>query len=266
MTFTVPEATRVDLDLDGRRLSLLDFGGPGRPLLALHGHFSEGRTFARLAGALAPGWRVIAPDQRGHGESDRPGDYGRRGYLGDALAVLDHLGLGPAVVLGHSLGGVNAYQLAAHHPERVGALVIEDTGAVVEDDLSFCLSWPRRAPDREALVAGLGASARYLGDAIRSYDDGWGLAFRPEDMVASQRLLQGDHWGDWLATDCPALLVHGVRSSTLSAGHAQAMADRRPHTRLVRLPTGHTVHETAPDGFATAVRAFLGDLPLLGEL
>lgn len=84
-------------------------------------------------------------------------------------------------------------------------------------------------------------------------------------MVASQRLLQGDHWGDWLATDCPALLVHGVRSSTLSAGHAQAMADRRPHTRLVRLPTGHTVHETDPDGFATAVRAFLGDLPLLGE-
>lgn len=59
--------------------------------------------------------------------------------------------------------------------------------------------------------------------------------------------------------------MHGVRSSTLSAGHAQAMADRRPHTRLVRLPTGHTVHETDPDGFATAVRAFLKDLPLLGE-
>lgn len=86
----------------------------------------------------------------------------------------------------------------------------------MEDDLSFCLSWPRRAPDRAALTAGLGASARYLGDAIHSYDDGWGPAFRPEDMVASQRLLRGDHWGDWLATECPALLVHGVRSGALS--------------------------------------------------
>ncbi|MFD3410624.1 alpha/beta fold hydrolase [Streptomyces cyaneofuscatus] len=157
MTFTVPEATRVDLDLDGRRLSFLDFGGPGRPLPALHGHFSEARTFARLARELAPDRRVIAPDQRGHGESDRASDYHRRGYLADTLAVLDHLGLGPVVVLGHPLGGVNAYQLAAHHPDRVRALIVEDVGAVVEDDLSFCLSWPHRAPDREALVAGLGA-------------------------------------------------------------------------------------------------------------
>ncbi|MFE7458604.1 alpha/beta fold hydrolase [Streptomyces sp. NPDC057554] len=260
MTFTVPEATRVDLDLDGRRLSCLDFGGPGRPLLALHGHFSEGRTFTPLARALAPDWRVIAPDQRGHGESDRPADYHRRGYLADAVAVLDRLGPGPVVVLGHSLGGVNAYQLAARHPDRVRALVVEDVGAVVEGDLSFCLSWPHRAPDRAALIEGLGGSAPYLAEAIRAYDDGWGLAFHPEDMVASQRLLRGDHWDDWLATDCPALLVHGARSGTLSTGHAEAMAERRPHTRLVRLPTGHTVHATDPEGFATAVRAFLADL------
>lgn len=118
-------SARVHLDLDGRRLSFLDFGGLGQPLLALHGHFSEGQTFAHLARELAPDWRVIAPDQRGHGESDRPADYSRQGYIADAVAVLDHLGLGTAVVLGHSLGGVNAYQLAARYPERVLALVIE---------------------------------------------------------------------------------------------------------------------------------------------
>ncbi|MFE1472997.1 hypothetical protein ACFW6N_04010 [Streptomyces cyaneofuscatus] len=93
-----------------------------------------------------------------------------------------------------------------------------------------------RGPGRGALVAGLGASARYLGDAIRSYDDGWGPAVRPEDMVASQRLLQGDHWGDWPATECPALLVHGVRSDTLSPGHTQASDDKPPtaHTHSGR--------------------------------
>ncbi|MEU0158424.1 alpha/beta hydrolase [Streptomyces sp. NPDC006261] len=122
MTFTVPEATRVDLDLDVRRLSFLDFGGPGRPLLALHGHFSKGRAFARSARALTPDRRVVASGQRGHGESGRPSDHHRRGCLADAVAVLDHLGLGAVVVLGHSLGGVNTYQLAVRDPDRVLAL------------------------------------------------------------------------------------------------------------------------------------------------
>lgn len=261
---SVPSASmklvRTDLELAGRRLSFLDFGGPGRPLLALHGHFSEGQTFAYLARELAPDWRVIALDQRGHGESDQPADFSREGYIADAVAVLDHLGLGPVVLLGHSLGGVNAYQLAARHPERVSALVIEDIGAVVDDDLSFCLAWPHRTPTRAALIEELGDSARYLVDALREYADGWGLAFSPEDMVTSHRQVRGDHWADWLATDCPALLVHGIRSDTLSAKHGREMKARRPRTQLVELPTGHTVHESDPAGFATAVREFLGSL------
>ncbi|MCQ4042118.1 alpha/beta hydrolase [Streptomyces rubrisoli] len=255
------------MELDGRRLSYLDFGGPGRPLLALHGHFCEGRTFTRLARQLAPEWRVIAPDQRGHGHSDRPisgegeqPDYSRSGYLQDAAALLDRLDLGPAVVLGHSLGGVNAYQLAAAYPHLVSALVIEDIGAVVDDDLSFCLVWPSRAPSRDALVERLGDAARYLTDSIREFPDGWGLAFRPTDMVASHQQVIGDHWADWLATDCPALLVHGTSSDTLDAEHAKEMAARRPNTRLVRLPTGHTVHQSDPTGFALAVGEFLNSL------
>lgn len=250
------------MTMDGRRLSYLDYGGPGRPLLALHGHFNEGRTFAKLARALGPDWRVVAPDQRGHGFSDGESDFSRESYIHDAAALIDHLGLSQAVVLGHSLGGVNAYQLAARHPRLVSALVIEDIGAEIDDDLSFCLAWPHRALTRTALVEQLGHSARYLTDAIREYPDGWGLAFRPQDMVTSVGQVNGNHWDDWLATDCPALLIHGTRSDTLTEDHAKAMAARRPNTRLVELATGHTVHETDPAGFATTVRAFLGTLAL----
>ncbi|MFD3856724.1 hypothetical protein ACFWUS_07700, partial [Streptomyces cyaneofuscatus] len=67
MTFTVPEATRVDLDLDGRRLSFLDFGGPGRPLPALHGHISEGRTFAGWPGSWLPTGGSSRPTSGGTG-------------------------------------------------------------------------------------------------------------------------------------------------------------------------------------------------------
>lgn len=144
------------VEVAGRTLRYTDFGGPGEPLLALHAHFMEGRTFARLARELAPRWRVIALDQRGHGDSDRAPEYSREGYVADAAAVLDHLMPGPAVVLGHSLGGVNAFQLAARRPELVRAVVVEDIGAVVDDDLSFVLDWPRRAGSREELIAGLG--------------------------------------------------------------------------------------------------------------
>ncbi|MCZ4088219.1 alpha/beta hydrolase, partial [Streptomyces sp. H34-S5] len=147
---------------DGRRLAYTDFGGDGAPLLALHGHFQDGRTFGRLAREVGPEWRVITLDQRGHGESDRAGDYGREGYVADAAAVLEHLGLGPAVVLGHALGGVTAYQLAARRPDLVRAVVVEDIGAVVDDDLSFVRDWPRRARTRAGFLAGVGSAAPHL--------------------------------------------------------------------------------------------------------
>ncbi|WOI61177.1 alpha/beta fold hydrolase [Streptomyces fradiae] len=259
-----PEPERRVEVVGGRRMSYLDFGGGGRPLLALHGHFGEGRTFARLARELGPGWRVLAPDQRGHGRSDRAADHSREGYVADAAELLDRLGLEDVVVVGHSLGGVNAYQLAARHPRLVRALVVEDAGAVVDGDLSFCLAWPERAPTRRALVEALGDSARHLADAVREHPDGWGLAFRPGDMVASQRQLNGDHWPDWLAGDCPALLVRGTSSNVLDAAHAREMAARRPGTRLVHLPAGHAVHAvhaTVPGPFAAVVREFLAALP-----
>ncbi|WP_426361902.1 alpha/beta fold hydrolase [Streptomyces sp. E-08] len=261
MTSTIPpEPKRAAFTVAGRRLSFLDFGGSGRPLLALHGHFGEGRTFAPLARELGDSWRIIALDQRGHGLSDRAPDFSRTGYVEDAAAVLEHLGIPGAVVLGHSLGGVNAYQLAARVPGLVDALIVEDIGAEVDGDLSFGLSWPRRTQTRAELLEQLGPSARHLMEAIREYPDGWGLAFDPEDMNASQQHLDGDHWNDWLAGDCPALLIRGSRSAVLSAEHAKDMAARRPRTRLVELPAGHTVHETVPVEFAAAVSAFLGAL------
>ncbi|WJV47566.1 alpha/beta fold hydrolase [Streptomyces flavofungini] len=254
------EPARHSVDIEGRQLSCLDFGGSGQPLLALHGHFADGRTFAALARALGPRWRLIAPDQRGHGWSERAAEVSRDGYVGDAVAVLEHFGLTDVVVLGHSLGGVNAYQLAARHPRLVQALVIEDIGAEVDGDLSFCLSWPHRVPTRAALIETLGDSAQYVEDAVREYPDGWGLVFEARDMVLSQELLNGDHWGDWLASVCPALLVHGRHSTVLSGRHAKDMAARRPRTQLVELATGHTVRESDSMGFAAAVRGFLDGL------
>ncbi|MEW1655005.1 alpha/beta hydrolase [Streptomyces sp. NPDC093707] len=258
------QAVRSELSIDGRKLSYVDFGGNGRPLVALHGHLSEGATFAHLAQALRPDWRVIAPDQRGQGESDRTDDYTREGYLADLHALLDHLGLDRAVLLGHSLGAVNAYQFAARHPERVAALVNAEgpaeLGLAGPHPLAFLLDLPFQAATREALVAGLGPAAPYFADRLRQNPDGdWRLPFHPQDMYRSEELAHGDHWDDWAAGTCPALLVHGT-AGVIPPAQVSAMAERRPGTAVATVEGDHLLPTTAPDAFAAAVRAFLATL------
>jgi len=138
---------RSEFRHDGLRFSYLDQGGDGRPLVALHAHFMEAATFEPLASALAPAWRVLALDQRGHGHTDHAFTYNRADYMGDLEAFWGHLGLGQAVLWGNSLGGANAYQFAARHPGRVPGLVIEDIGPVIQVDLSFVLAWGGTFPD-----------------------------------------------------------------------------------------------------------------------
>lgn len=244
----------------GQKLSYLDFGGPGLPLLALHGHYNEASAFAPLAGALAPRWRVIALDQRGHGDSDRAATYGRDDYIADVLAFHRHLGVGPVPLLGHSLGGVNAYQFAARHPDAVSRLVVEDVGAVVHTDGAFALGLPAVASSREALVAALGASAPYLECSFRQRDGRWGFSFDIEDTVTSEKAVSGDHWDDWTSVSCPTLLVRGTRSDLLTADHARTMVSRSDgRVRMVELTAGHVVHHDAAEQFAAEVAAFLSE-------
>ncbi|MFJ8041647.1 alpha/beta fold hydrolase [Kitasatospora sp. NPDC096147] len=261
---TSTTTTRHELDLADRRLSYLDFGGPGRPLLALHGHLSEGQGFAGVARELAPEWRVIAPDQRGHGDSDRASEYGREGYLADAVALLRHLDLGPIPVIGHSGGAITAYQLAARHPELVSALVNEEGPAELPagpSPLAFVLAMPWTAPTREELLATLGPLTAMVGPRLRELPEGgWRLPFHPADTVDSEEAVRGSHWDDWLGSHCPALLVRGSTFPCLPEAAATEMAGRRPDTRLVTLPTDHFVHDTDPVGFGAAVREFLGAL------
>ncbi len=248
----------------GLTLSYLDTGGDGRVLVALPAHWMEAATYAPLAAALAPEWRVVALDQRGHGYSDHApteGGYTREAYIDDLRALFTHLGLETAVLLGNSLGGVNAYQFAARHPQRVGALIIEDVGVVMDDDSSFALAWGGVFATREALAERVGPRfLPYLGDAFRETHAGWQFAFDPRDTVASQIQLNGDHWADWLATDCPALLIRGRASRLTSAEMIEQMAARRPNTSVVTLDGGHVVHVDNPGGLADAVRTFLRSL------
>jgi len=246
--------------VDGRRIAYTDFGGPGRPLLAIHGHLGEGAMWAPLAEALAPEWRVIAVDQRGHGDSDRAESYRPVDYAADAAALLEHLGMGPLPVVGHSGGALTAIHLAALHPGRVSALVVGEIPVVLDKPgaLDFVRAMPYTAENREALLAALGPAAPYVGTRIRSLPDGTArLPFHPDDTIASELAGIGDHWDTWTASACPALVLRGDEGGLVGEDMATEMAARRPGTRLVALKADHFLLEKDPEGFASAVRDFL---------
>lgn len=254
---------RFEFHRDGLRLSYLDSRGGGDPLIAMHAHWMEGSTFAPLSAALQPDWRVVAPDQRGHGYSDHANSYTREDYLADLSALLEHLNLrAPVVMLGNSLGGVNAYQYAARRPERVRAIIIEDIGVEIHDDVRGMMEgWSGIFKTREELASRIGPRlAPYLQGSFRQVEGGWRLAFDPEDMVKSQICIRGDHWNDWLGSSCPALVIRGNESRVTQQAHCEEMARRRPNTRLQVLEGGHVLHAGNPRAFEAAVKEFLREL------
>jgi pimeloyl-ACP methyl ester carboxylesterase len=110
-------------DVNGINL-YYEIHGTGRPLVLLHGGLGSGEMFGPVLPLLAERHRVIVPDLQGHGRTadiDRPIDV--RLMAGDIVALIDHLGLEKPDVVGYSLGGGVAFQMAFQHPDKIRRLV-----------------------------------------------------------------------------------------------------------------------------------------------
>ncbi|WP_210366001.1 alpha/beta hydrolase [Bacillus sp. REN3] len=251
----------------GLTLSYLDFGGDHeKTMLMLHGHFGNARTFSEVAIKFGD-WRVVALDQRGHGWSEHPDDkdFSRDSYLEDIFSFIQNeLGGKSVTLLGHSLGGVNAYQFAARYPELVDAVIVEDVGVEIQADLSFIEKLPARCESlrklkQSLLDVGLRSVDYFLESAFED-EQGWGLRFDRAGMAVSQQKVNGDWWADWLATSCPILLIHGMKSIFLDTQQAKKMAAIRPNTQLVLFEDcGHDVHFHDLEGFCSSIKTFLGN-------
>ena len=117
---------------NGVRLAYVELGDPkGEPLLLLHGYTDSSRSWSLTVPYLSR-YRLIIPDQRGHGASDAPPCcYAPAALAEDAREFMDALGVRRAAVAGHSLGSMVAMELAANHPERVSAMVLVGSTGLV---------------------------------------------------------------------------------------------------------------------------------------
>lgn len=250
---------------DNLRLSYLDNEREGNPiLLCLHGHFGCARYYAPLMERLKD-WHVYSIDQRGHGWSGHAaaGHYDRSDYIGDVLTFIDTvLGNQAVFILGHSLGGINAYQAAARRSDLVKGLLIEDIGAVEQGDASFSPAITDYAPTLKELGDSLKEfgidDAAYFLESAEETENGWRYRFDKANLPESQKRLNGEWWDDFLASSCPALLLHGKNSWVVKQEHVEEMAARRKNTEYaVFNKSGHTVNLDEPELFFETVQKFL---------
>lgn len=265
--------------LHGRRLHYTDWGDPEGPaVVALHGITGHARTWDEEARLLAGSRRVLALDQRGHGDSDPApdGDYSDEALLGDLIGFANALGLRRFSLLALSLGGRVAMNFAGRHPGRVERLVVVDIGPEIAPAGrarvgTLMAGAPERFETLEDVVAHMRAnSPRYAEPmlrhraqhAVRPLPDGgftWKYDRALRDAIRQGRLrVPTDLWPQWGAIACPTLLVRGAESDVLSAETAKRMVDTLPAARLAVVPgAGHTVPGDQPAAFQSLLREFL---------
>jgi pimeloyl-ACP methyl ester carboxylesterase len=265
--------------VNGVTLHCLDWGpADAPPVLLLHGITGHARVWDHLAARLVPGRRVIALDQRGHGDSDAaPDDDYREGTMADDVAAFaGSLRLDRFALIGHSMGGRIAIKYAGDHGARLERLVIIDIGPDINlAGLQRVRDMMAKAPERiesEEWAVEYIRRANPLQDVdmlrervrhgLKRMPDGeltWKYAKGLRDMMREGRRDAVDLWEPLPRIPCPTLIVRGAESDILSAEVAKKMAERLPDGRLVEIAgAGHTVPADRPEEFAAEIRRFLG--------
>jgi len=257
------------------------------PMLLLHGFGNEAHIWDDFAPVVAPHYRTLALDHRGHGQSDwdPDGRYEIDALVDDVESVTAALGIERMVLVGHSLGGRVSTLFAGRHPARIAGLVIVDIGpevdargslrirqdvesnlqpafgSVEEYARTLSLSYPAATPEALRRMALHGLRRRPDGGFELVMDPAWrGItAGRGTSRDAEQEESLGQQMWDALAAlPCPALVVRGAASDILSPEVADRMVDDvLPNGRLVVVPrAGHSVMTDNPQGFNDAIASF----------
>ena len=252
---------------NGLRMAYVEAGNPkGEPLLLLHGYTDSSRSFSPMVPYLSR-YRLLIPDQRGHGASDAPECcYGSSQFAYDARLFLDALGVKRTGVAGHSLGSMVAISLAADYPDRVSKVVLIGSTALVPATRG---SW---LYDNVAAMNGqLDSSSQFAKD--------WHPANQPtpvdpvfaEAVNAELYRIPAHVWRGVLrelsyvpvgrhAADvkAPVLVLSGGKDPLFPAEHHQSLLEAFPQAKAHVFPDlGHNPNWEQPEQVAAAMNAFL---------
>ena len=271
----------------GLELCVCEWGPEnGKLVVCVHGTRDHGASWEGVAAALVDeGYRVVAPDLRGHGRSGHgasSSQYHLRDFAGDLAQIVQELGSQPIVLMGHSLGSIIAVLYANAHPRRVERLILVEPplSPMAEDAQSFAqqMAANLRAADelrQHAIMPDLDSAAerlRHLTPALpietalrrarrltRPQGDGvvWRWDARFDGQTQLDALFAGLHRTEFLAMlagiEAPLTVVYGDASGWISPAEKAQIQSVCPHLRPVVLAGGHNVHLDAPAALARAV-------------
>ena len=236
----------------------------GAPVVFLHGVSGSTRTYAWLPGEIADGRRIVRIDLRGHGRSEHaPGTYDVDHYGEDVAGVLRETVSRPAVLVGHSLGGVVAWWLAQRHPDLVVAAFLEDPplymGEAAEHERNGAVPIFRTIVDAAARWKAEGLTAEQAAAELGAAPTAAGLCddtplARAEALLRMDPgVLEGAIDRSTLAptdTTSPVtvpvfvLAADDAMGSAFPTRHAERMAETHPAVDIVRVPgAGHAIHD-----------------------
>lgn len=249
-------AALSQIEINGARLRYLDKGN-GPTLLLIHGLGASHIDWQKQIDFFARVFRVIAPDLRGHGESQAVGPFNVERFALDCCCLLDELKIGSFFMVGHSMGGAVAMQLALFKPDRVTKLVLADTLPSFKSDTSRrqLLLWSR------LLIMHL------LGPEALTKRSAWQMFPKPEQGALRELIIQRNpctskstylallkslsKWSvadrlNWLVM--PVFVVAGEHDY-FRPEEAQAFADRLPdgHCRIIEGAHHHLPLEMSED-------------------
>jgi pimeloyl-ACP methyl ester carboxylesterase len=267
------------IELQGLRFHYRDW--PARhsrapSLVLLHGYTGHARSWDAFAEAMTDRYRVLALDQRGHGESGwaGAGHYGIEAMTKDLKAFVSAIGLRGFTLLGLSMGGMVAMDYAGGRPSELAALVIVDIGPELVTSGSQRIQVAQQASDvfdsRDAAFAVARAANPLPPEAHQRHRVDNNLMMTEEGLwtwrydraLRSTRELRPRDaetgWRSCANIAVPTLLVRGALSDILAAEIAERMIQTIPDARLATVAnSGHSVPLDAPDGFLAAARTFL---------
>jgi pimeloyl-ACP methyl ester carboxylesterase len=247
--------------------------GTGSPLLLLNGLGLDLSAWGLLADALSGRHRVVLVDARGAGRSDSPAPpYSTLQLAEDALSLLDELALGAVHVIGLSLGGLVAQELALLAPDRVRSLVLAATAARLPGRSRRLIdAWSRlvlTGADREAFCRE--QLAWVLGDQALDEDaavEGWAGALlgapapSPQGFAGQAAACIGHDTRERAARiRAPALVLAGGDDALMPPSASEALAGLVPSARYASLPGGHAFAIESAAAFHAAVLQFLASV------
>ncbi len=251
---------------NGIRLRYLDQGDPaGRAVILLHGLADSSYSYSRILPGLSRVHRILVPDLRGHGDSDRPlQGYGPRTMAEDVLHLMDALRIERATLVGHSMGTFVAQRAALAAPQRVAGLVLIASATTARNEVTLELqrslaSLPDQVPEDFAREFQTGTThiappaefmSRVVGESLKAPARVWREALRG--------LLEERPFTGLGETRVPVLLLWGERDEIFTRAEQEALVEALPVASLkVYRETGHAPHWERPREVGRDLERFL---------